>query len=234
VLVTHNVHAIATLCDRALCLDKGRLVGDGPAHDVIEAYLTRNAPRTEAGERCWPDPADAPGGEHVRLRAVRIASAGRVTSSVDVAVPLQIEVEYWNALAGATIYTSIHLHDQSGVAVCASANFPTLNLGTDEWWDKPQPAGLYRSVCTVPGHLLNESRYSVSIFIVTNMARHDVVLHQAISFQTYDRNPHREYRGTLAGVVRPLFDWKTEHLHDAGDQQTQRSALTGSSARVVR
>jgi lipopolysaccharide transport system ATP-binding protein len=234
VLVTHNVHAIAALCGRALCLDKGSLCDDGPAQDVIEAYLTRNAPRADAGERCWPDAAEAPGGEQVRLRAVRIVSAGRVTSSLDVGVPLQIEVEYWNASPGAKIYTSIHLHDKSGVAVCASANFPTLNLGSDEWWDKPQPAGLYRSVCTVPGHLLNESRYSVSIFIATNMVRHDVVLHHAISFQTYDRNPRREYRGTLAGVVRPRFDWHTEYLQEAGDEQAQRSALTDFSGRMVR
>ena len=131
------------------------------------------------------------------------------------------------------IYTSIHLHEKSGVSVCASANFPSLNLGTDDWWDKPQPPGLYRCVCTVPGNLLNESRYSVSVFIATNMARHDVVLHHAISFRTHDHNPRREYRGTLVGVVRPLLDWKTEYLQSPEDELAQSSALSSSSGRVV-
>ena len=37
VLVSHNVHAVGTLCGRALCLEKGMLCGDGPAQEVIEA-----------------------------------------------------------------------------------------------------------------------------------------------------------------------------------------------------
>jgi lipopolysaccharide transport system ATP-binding protein len=148
-------------------------------------------------------------------------------------VPLQIEVEYWNFLPDARIYTSIHLHEKSGVGVFASANFPSLNLGRDDWYDKPQPAGLYRSVCTVPANLLNESRYFISIFIVANMARHEVVLQHALSFQTHDDHPRREYRGTLMGVVRPMLDWKTEYVLEPYGGASPRSALTSSSGCVV-
>jgi hypothetical protein len=128
---------------------------------------------------------------------------------------VQIEVEYWNFLPGARIYTSIHLHERSGVGVLSSANLPSLNLGADDWHGKPQPAGLYRSVCTLPANLLNETRYSVSVLIVANMQRHELVAHNVIGFETYDDNPHREYHGTVMGVVRPRLDWKTEFLHDA-------------------
>jgi len=213
--VSHNVHAIATLCSRALFLDEGVLRGDGPAREVIADYLAKQAPENlDTGECSWPDPELAPGSENIRLHAVRILSEGRMVSRADVRAPLRIEVEYWNFLPDAHIYTSIHLHEKSGVGVLASANLPSFNLGVDGWQGKPQAPGLYRSVCTIPPNLLNESRYSVSVFIVANMERHEVVAHHVIAFHTYDGNPEREYHGTVMGVVRPRLDWKTEFLHD--------------------
>jgi lipopolysaccharide transport system ATP-binding protein len=214
-LVSHNVHAIASLCDRALFLDEGMLCSDGPARQVIEEYLAKKTPQSsDAGECTWPDPEQAPGSENVRLHAVRILSEGRVTSRVDVRAPLRVEVEYRNFLPDAHIYTSIHLHEKSGVGVFASANLPSLNLGADDWHGKPQPVGLYRSVCTIPANLLNESRYSVSIFIVANMARHEIIAHHVIAFHTYDGNSDREIQGVVMGVVRPRLDWQTELLHE--------------------
>ena len=236
-LVSHNVHAIANLCGRALCLDQGRVRDDGPAQEVIDAYLARHTAPPAAGERHWTEPHEAPGSEHVRLRAMRIRSAGRMAPRVDVRMPVRIEIEYWNFLPDAQIYTSIHLHDKSGVGVLASANFPSLNLGEDAWHGKPQPAGLYRTVCTLPAHLLNETRYSVSVFIVTNMARHEVVAHHVLDFDACDDNPRREYRGTLMGVVRPRLDWTSEYLDEAcGDgamAQAAQPALTSASGRVL-
>ena len=37
-LVSHSAKAITTLCERALWLDKGELIMDGPAEAVVEAY----------------------------------------------------------------------------------------------------------------------------------------------------------------------------------------------------
>ena len=37
--VSHDASAVVSLCDRALWLDKGRLVGDGPAKEVMQSYL---------------------------------------------------------------------------------------------------------------------------------------------------------------------------------------------------
>jgi lipopolysaccharide transport system ATP-binding protein len=37
--VSHNMQAIKHLCDRALLLDKGRIVAEGPAHEVVDHYL---------------------------------------------------------------------------------------------------------------------------------------------------------------------------------------------------
>jgi lipopolysaccharide transport system ATP-binding protein len=39
VFVSHSLEAVATLCRRAVWLDEGRIQQDGPARDVIAAYL---------------------------------------------------------------------------------------------------------------------------------------------------------------------------------------------------
>jgi ABC-2 type transport system ATP-binding protein len=39
-LVTHDPHIIARFCDRALLLEGGKIVAQGPAADVADAYLS--------------------------------------------------------------------------------------------------------------------------------------------------------------------------------------------------
>ncbi len=43
-MVSHDPRTIATFCDRAVLLDRGRIVLDGPGADVAEQYVTRLAP----------------------------------------------------------------------------------------------------------------------------------------------------------------------------------------------
>src|SRR5215468_2845592 len=57
--VSHNMPAITRLCERALRLDEGHVVQDGPSHRVVSAYLTSDVGTMAARE--WPDPAQAPG-----------------------------------------------------------------------------------------------------------------------------------------------------------------------------
>lgn len=45
VLVTHDTNTVAGLCDRALFLDRGRLVADGPPKEVVHIYLLNVAER---------------------------------------------------------------------------------------------------------------------------------------------------------------------------------------------
>ena len=47
VFVSHNLNAVATLCNRALLLDHGRVVQQGPAQEVIQTYLTEHRIETD-------------------------------------------------------------------------------------------------------------------------------------------------------------------------------------------
>jgi lipopolysaccharide transport system ATP-binding protein len=211
--VSHNLQAIVKLCGRALYLDAGMLRREGPSYDVVGEYLDEMTDvREEAGERTWMDPASAPGSDNIRLRAVRIVSEDQVTGRVNVQSPVQIEVEYWNFLPDARIQTSIHLSEHTGVGVLSSVNLPSLTLGDDPWYGRPQPVGVYRTVCTLPANILNVKGYVISVFIVANDGPSDVASQNAIAFHGYDDDPQREYHGVTMGVIRPKLAWKTAML----------------------
>jgi lipopolysaccharide transport system ATP-binding protein len=38
--VSHNMAAISRLCQRAIWLEEGRVIEDGPAHQVVASYMT--------------------------------------------------------------------------------------------------------------------------------------------------------------------------------------------------
>jgi lipopolysaccharide transport system ATP-binding protein len=214
-LVSHNLHAISTLCTRALYLEGGMLRRDGPAEEVVAEYLDAVAPSDDRAEMRWTDRSDAPGNERLRLHAVRVVSE-RVLSersaggTVDIDSPLRIEVEYWNLADAVQIYTSIHIVEKTGVTVLSSANLPSFNIAADRWYGKRQPAGLYRSICTLPAHLLNETAYAVSVFMVADMSRLEAAAHHVVSFHAAALRPPADHHATVPGVVRPKLAWDTE------------------------
>src|SRR5690606_1561669 len=69
IFVSHNIASITRLCSRAILLENGRAVMDGPAHEVASVYL--NAGEGTAAFRQW-DAAQAPGGDIARLRSVKV------------------------------------------------------------------------------------------------------------------------------------------------------------------
>jgi len=192
-LVSHNLHAIATLCTRALYLEQGVLSRDGLPQDVIGEYLSRTTQQQEDSGECLLDEGD----ENVRLKAVRIFSDDRMTGRVDAQSPVRIEIEYQNLRSNVRIHTLIQLVEESGVGVLTSASD-----------DELQSAGVYRSSCMVPANLLNAHRYFVSVFIVVNPSHVPVASHNVIAFEAYDR----EFRGLVMGVVRPSLAWQTDRL----------------------
>src|SRR5690625_4209980 len=47
-LVSHSDSTVRAMCDRALWLDEGRLIMDGPAEQVVDAYAKSRTPRRSA------------------------------------------------------------------------------------------------------------------------------------------------------------------------------------------
>lgn len=214
--VSHNMASIINLCKRTILLDLGKIVIDGLTANVVEYYM--GLKENKISEVVWRDPLLAPGNEEVRLHKVRILSnKEKPISESDIQKEVLIELSYWNLKEGARLFTSIHLLNSQGITVLTTFNAPSASLTKDEWYDKPKPEGLFRSVCRIPANFLNDGTYFVSVFVASYdgiMIAH-VAEEKIISFNVVDTGAMRkEYSGHWVGLIRPRLAWETEYLED--------------------
>ncbi len=124
VFVSHDLSSVATLCDRVLWLEDGRVMGQGPAREIIDRYLLSVYAREDAAlaaehaqlgepapsvapgepqEQNQPPAAEAPaapqpdrwGNREVEIAAVRMLKDGSHQAYVfDSGEPVIIEIDY--------------------------------------------------------------------------------------------------------------------------------------------
>ncbi len=212
--VSHNMTAVNQLCTRAVLLSGGRLALEGRTQEVVAEYFRSGS--DGGGERVWADPQSAPGNRRMRLHAVRLVSAGRVTNEPDIDKELSVEVEFWNFVPGARNQcVNIYLHDGGGNVVLSTANTTAANAVEDGWFREQHEPGLYRSVCTIPANFLNDTTYYVTVYLVTlGPLSMEAEAHQVLSFNVFDTGVMREagIAGRWDGAVRVRLPWRTEAL----------------------
>lgn len=201
--VSHNMAAINRLCSRAVLLDKGMLIADGPASEITARYLSGAA--EESGAREW-DEKNAPGTLEVRLKSISLSSIdGNSKSVFDVNEDIYIRLVYQVGVPNTSFRCALVFSTQGVAAFSSVEPIEMERIRT----------GLYSSVVKVPSHLLSESEYSVNVsaFASAGSKKHYVSVRNAINFQIYDSmtNPSArgDYTQNLAGVVRPMLHWET-------------------------
>lgn len=210
VFVSHNMSSVASLCKRGIVLHQGMVDYDGPVDGATHRYLQLAG--AAADERIW-DVADAPTGQNLRLRAVRVFSEDSQSGAVDICQSVHIEVEYEVLADNVSASVSIHLLDAGAGVILASGNSPAVILGEDPVGASPQSRGLYVSRCTLPADFLNDKQYLVSVFLISDVARIEVSVPEAISFLGHDTGSMRdEFTGDWWGQIRPRLAWKTRSI----------------------
>ncbi|GAH08377.1 unnamed protein product, partial [marine sediment metagenome] len=101
-------------------LDAGKVIIDDQVAEVVQHYIA--TARSVGGEVVWPDPAQVPGNDIVRLHAVRIFQDGidGPTADVDISKEVLIQIKYWCLQEGAPLYSSIWLRTGMGTDMLAS------------------------------------------------------------------------------------------------------------------
>ena len=197
--VSHNMAAVTTLCSRSILLNIGSLITSGSSVDVIQKYLELDS--TQKGEIVWSDSTRAPGNEKVRLRAVRVISDGKTSSSVKIDEPVYVELEFINYIAGANINTWIHLADAMGSPIFATGT-PVETLSS----------GVYKTTYVIPAHFLNDCHYSINAYVVFDATNLEISEQQIIGFMVNDTAKREKYLGPIYGVIRPRIESKTVKL----------------------
>jgi lipopolysaccharide transport system ATP-binding protein len=207
-VVSHNMTLVKTLCQRSILLDNGKVVEDGPTHQVIQKYLGLSA--GTSAEAKWDDVNHAPGDDIVRMLAVRAKNIkGEIKTEFNIKEPVQIEIEFQILRDGSIIDNALMFKNESEVPL-----FTSINHTDTEWYQRKRPAGIYRSICNIPGNFLNEGTVVITAIITTYPDSLHAVQHDIISFHVFDPGSGGA-RGHFPqqwpdSAVRPLLDWKTE------------------------
>ena len=209
--VSHNMPAVTRLCKRSILLEQGRVILDGPSHQVVSTYLSSGSDTCAFRE--WPDPSKAPGTKVARLRAVRVRTEdGKIADGIDIRQDFSLEMEYEVLRPGLVLLPDFRLrNEQNDIVFVTVDQDPT-------WRRRPRPPGHYVSSAWIPGNLLAEGKHYVDCFLLrlfpTVMMFSEL---NAVAFQVIDSlegdSARGDYSKDMPGVVRPLLKWTTEFNH---------------------
>jgi lipopolysaccharide transport system ATP-binding protein len=209
VFVSHQMQAVAQLCERAVLLDHGTVVQDGPSNDIVAQYLQSVGGGGSA--HTWHDLESAPGNDIVRMRSVRVVDeTGDVVRAVDVRRPVGVEIAFRVLRSdGRAFFPKIKLYDARRNVICNA-------MDTSRRWREPAPPGDYVATAWIPGNLLNEGVVSVEagIWSLGTPKMYGHAGAEVVTFHVQDPGEGDSAKGLFTGqwqgVVRPLLEWTTE------------------------
>jgi lipopolysaccharide transport system ATP-binding protein len=202
-LVSHNLMIVNSLCNRAILLEKGVVVSEGVPNKVAEQYIGNAT--VLSGEVAWKatDPVASNG--RLYLEKARVLCRGKIAADVFIDEPVTVEFDFQVLVEKLNVVSSIHVLDKQ--QMCAFVS------GTPS---KLLERGCYRHSYVIPANLLNDDYYSIRIFLITDMERYEVVVHNAISFVVHEIKGREEFMGTVIGAVRPRLEVHESSLGGLG------------------
>lgn len=200
--VSHNTAAVKSLCSRAIWINKGKIVQDGPTNQVVNNYLSFGSIRS--CKIVWPDDK-RPGNNAYKLVSIDLKNTtGDSIGEIDISQDAVLEIEFEVIKNRAQVVFSLVLFDVNDYVVLSSLS----NIETNELHGKYIPKGRYRSRCYLYGNLLNNGTYFVSIIGAAEYYSDAFRVDQIISFEAIDDGVlKRDFSGNYSGVVRPRLVW---------------------------
>jgi lipopolysaccharide transport system ATP-binding protein len=205
--VSHDMSTVNRLCKRCILLESGRIKCEGDVHSVTANYLISGTGSMAARE--WPDPSGREGDGVARLISVRVRQNGRISETVDIRFPVEIEMTYENYKEEANLMCGVSFFGSHGTHL-----FVTGDL-SDPKWSRPRPRGIYSSTCRIPGNLFAEGLVRVAPEVSTRHPLYQThfIAFDSVGFQVVDAGQPGSVRGTwgrpIPGVMRPMCEWWT-------------------------
>jgi len=216
-LVSHNIGVINRLCKRAILLKAGQICAVGITDDVTASYLSTGS-QTE-GIRTWK-PGDARWANHsFRPHVLRVLNTeGRVAGRVDITRPFQVELEYEIARPMSRFRVALRFLTGDGTIAFTASDSADSSFET-----KPISPGTYVSRCVVPGNLLNEGQYLLTVGVDIPFQQVLFVEDAAVGFYVEQTGGvNSRFPEKWPGTVCPILEWKTEEV-------SQQIAAAGNS-----
>jgi len=196
IFVSHNMIAVEELCNRVLWLVDGELAEKAETEKVVSDYVTTDV--AVSTEKVWNDPSTAPGNEMIKLHSAKLRSLAQENSGeLSIEAPIELQFEFWNYQADATLSFVMHLFTAHGVHVFAAAS----EL-------KPRSRGLARETIKIPANFLNDGTYTITVQAWQDGATTLYDYPDVLVFEVVDSSG----RGRWPGVVRPRLELVSEDI----------------------
>ena len=158
--VSHNMDAVATLCDRVVHMRGGRMIDIGKPQPVIARYLAHQGQGTTAEYRAAPDATtelqgDVPGARLVQ--AGLIDAHGGPTQTLRFGEPFAVRMNWRLRANQPDVSFTVRLFDQSGRLLFAADNT------ADPHKPAPDVAGGVQVACHFPYNVLVPGEYRVEV-----------------------------------------------------------------------
>jgi lipopolysaccharide transport system ATP-binding protein len=198
--VSHNLTAVANLCNKTLHLEKGYVKQFGETGEVLNNYLS--AMQNNLLEQSFDHIEEAPGNDLVRLKYAKLTPT-LIGSQliVDVRNSLKIDIEFWNLLDDQHLNISLHIFASTGECI--------FNVGTQP---KLLNKGVVQASLTIPGYFLNDGNYLVSFMIVKDKSIVLFNFEEVFNFEIADYREDTTWYGKWPGYVRPQFDFPIQQV----------------------
>ena len=208
--VSHNLWAVRQLCDRILLLEDGQVVSRGTADDVVAEYVGEESGGIEESGTLDPFAAvsDDKPVEGYQVLNVRVVDrqgqpVGRFGISQEAIVEIAIDV----SSTGVQPQLSLALFDSHRNRVFGSLN------NSDTAYGQPLNKGRHLITCEIPGDLLNDGEYSISLVCGTTDGSTSERLERVATFECVDDGILRgSYEGEFTGALRPRLSWATRRV----------------------
>jgi lipopolysaccharide transport system ATP-binding protein len=204
--VSHTMSAITHLCPRAIWLNQGHVMLDGPSANVVSSYLN-SVVAASIYQRSFTT-ENAPTDGNVRLKSVKVTDPqgkGKTVFNIDEGFTLEIDIDIEKPVEN--LHFFLYVTTQDG----------TLAFGSGSWDNRdvyqllPWSPGQHTAYCIIPGDLLNQGQYYLTIearipmvrwlFKVDNVLRITITeVGGAGGMKSHNR----------PGVFRPRLEWVLE------------------------
>jgi lipopolysaccharide transport system ATP-binding protein len=192
--VSHNLTAVANLCNKALHLEKGAVKEFGETGTVLTNYLSGLQNNILSKEFTIDT---ALGNDLVRLKLANL-KPNLFDNQVfwDIRNSFSINIEFWNLIDNQNLNISLHLYASTGECIFNVATEPTI-----------LQKGIIQSNITIPGDLLNDGNYFISFMIVKDKSIILFNFEEVFNFEIADFREDTTWYGKWPGYVRPKFNF---------------------------
>ncbi len=194
--VSHNMIAMRNLCNSIISMNCGVISEIGTADKIVNNYLLGNKVQSEMMQN-FEHQSSAPGNEFVKLKRLEARPIlNETTDPITIETPINIEFEFWNYVTDKEINLSLHLFTNDDECV--------FNIGTEAIMLQ---VGLYKGVCEIPGNLLNDGVYSVSMMVVAERSYALFNFEHLVSFEINEKRDPSGWHGKHPGIFRPQLNF---------------------------